>query len=153
MADLQHAENEQLLPSTDRSLHRPPQSDDEDTHDDVLSDTARHDREILDSEDEREKLLIGNRGQGRLQKFFNGSDTNGPKRKRRRNRNAGRDEVSELMYEMEEGGEQSNSDASRGSSESDAQRLHSLHAHKAVRLVATCREVLTDSSLSRAESS
>jgi hypothetical protein len=139
-------ESEHLLPTTHPAASRPSQSDDETLAEGVDGsldlDQTERDHKFLDEEEERDNLLAGKKRTGRLQQLFNGSESDQhapkkhkkPKRKSRRSRQRGpNDEVSELMYEMEEGGEPSNSDdSSRGSSESDENRLRVVQGQKAV---------------------
>ena len=98
---------------------------------------AEHDREILEEEEEREKLLTGGRAKEAPKGFFSrrhkderlggdlskeGSRKVRRSRKRRKNINGSRhDKEGELMYEMEEGGpiSYSSSQASLSSAELD----------------------------------
>jgi hypothetical protein len=90
------------------------------------------DRDILDSEDERDRLLtrkdgitgmFGNKGV-RIERLSRKAEM-----KERKRGQTG--ESSALMYEMEEGiGHSSSSLRSRRSSESDEQRLHALSAQR-----------------------
>ncbi|OCK80520.1 Phosphodiest-domain-containing protein [Lepidopterella palustris CBS 459.81] len=100
------------------------------------SEIGQHDDEILNEEDERERLLTGGGDTRRFLGLFssknNGGDPikKGKREKRRFKRESKRDgkhrrhgESSELMYEMEEGVGRSETDSSRNSSESDHERL------------------------------
>ncbi|OWY50381.1 Phosphodiest-like protein [Alternaria alternata] len=102
-------------------------SDDEAYDGRPSGDLDERDRDILDSEDERERLLtredggkgiLGRKGSGvKVGKWDKKSDTKG-------RRKSGNEEASALMYEMEEGiGASSTSFRSRRSSQSDEQRL------------------------------
>ncbi|CAN9341283.1 unnamed protein product [Alternaria alternata] len=102
-------------------------SDDEAYDGRPSGDLDERDRDILDSEDERERLLtredggkgiLGRKGSGvKVGKWDKKSETKG-------RRKSGNEEASALMYEMEEGiGASSTSFRSRRSSQSDEQRL------------------------------
>lgn len=87
------------------------------------------DRDILDSEDERDRLLTEEKG------IFGGKGVKigrlsrkAEMKERKRGQN---EETSALMYEMEEGiGHSGSSTRSRRSSESDEQRLLALRAQR-----------------------
>lgn len=103
-------------------------SDDEGYHGTRASEASDGDHDILESEDERERLLTQKEGFSGL---FNKKRVKIGKRQRSprnapttKDREKGRNgEESTLMYEMEEGIGVSNPSLSRGSSESDEQRL------------------------------
>ncbi|KAF1942584.1 ectonucleotide pyrophosphatase/phosphodiesterase family member 1 [Clathrospora elynae] len=92
------------------------------------------DHDILESEDEREKLLTQKDGiSGML--GGNGSGVKvgkwAKKKEMKERRKGGIEESSALMYEMEEGiGASSTSLRSRRSSESDEQRLHAIRSQR-----------------------
>ena len=101
---------------------------DDDDQDRPSLEASEGDHDILESEDERERLLTRQEGLGAL--FSNPGVKIGarePKRhsprKRGLRKKNGREETSALMYEMEEGVGGSNSSISRHSSDSDEQRL------------------------------
>lgn len=117
----------------DRTLyeHTP---DDEDYDGRPSGDLSDGDHAILDSEDEREKLLtqqdgkrgmFGRKGSGvKIGKMSQ-------KAEMRERKKAGREESSALMYEMEEGvGVSRTSLRSRRSSESDEQRLLAIRTQR-----------------------
>lgn len=86
---------------------------------------AEHDQEVLDDEEEREKLLTGQLSKEQEQTFFQRLGKNGRRRRsRRHSRRNGRyrDEKGELMYEMEEGGPRSATPMS-SSSEEDQEKV------------------------------
>ncbi|KAF2146485.1 uncharacterized protein K452DRAFT_294058 [Aplosporella prunicola CBS 121167] len=89
----------------------------------------REDQELLEEEDEREKLL-GHDSSSGLGRIFRGdSDHNAPRqRELRRGRGSqSRGESTELMYNMEEGGRSSGeSSRSRESFEGDQERIRSI---------------------------
>jgi hypothetical protein len=110
---------------------------------------AKHDRTVLEEEEEREKLLLRASPTDSLRRIFgskhdNGSSVRIGKRERRKKRKLGRrggrrrraggaDAEGELMYEMEEGGfrDDSNSQLSTASSDSDLQTLGNRVYNKA----------------------
>lgn len=114
-AEETEAKHTAWVPDHDGSLSTHSRSDSEDEsayETDEFSGVTGNDRELLLEEEEREKLL-GTRKQDEGRSRVLGSpshDENGGRRKFRRSRKsradgkAGRDEKSELMYEMEEGG-------------------------------------------------
>ncbi|KAL5381420.1 hypothetical protein DPSP01_007134 [Paraphaeosphaeria sporulosa] len=127
-------------------------SADERTLIDPLSDDERYgsevsdgdyDHDILESEDERERLLTQKNGLGAM---FNkkgvrigSKDRNAPTKKRgKRGHN---DESSALMYEMEEGVGISTPTLDRSSTESDERRLKAAGAHRQTRRKRTWRRV------------
>lgn len=91
----------------------------------LSSEVSDGDHDILESEDERERLLTQKEG---ISGLFNKGvkigkrDRNAPAKSRERKRGHN-GETSALMYEMEEGIGVSNSSLSRRSSESDERRL------------------------------
>jgi hypothetical protein len=118
--------------SADKRTLSDPESEDDGYDGRPSGELLEGDRDILDSEDERDRLLtqkdgitgmFGNKGVriGRLSR-------KAEMKERKRGRNG---ESSALMYEMEEGiGQSSPSLRSRRSSESDEQRLHALIAQR-----------------------
>ncbi|KAL1794598.1 hypothetical protein ACET3X_006414 [Alternaria dauci] len=111
----------------DRTLYDHTSDDNDDAYDGRPSgDLDERDRDILDSEDERERLLtrddggkgiLGRTGLGVKVGKWDKKETSGRKK-------SGNEEASALMYEMEEGiGASSTSFRSRRSSQSDEQRL------------------------------
>lgn len=125
----------------ERTLYDHPTSDDERYDDGRPSgELSAGDHDILESEDERERLLTQKQegisglfskskgvviGKPEERKFKNGKRITGRKR-------AQNEEESSLMYEMEEGGGASGSSLSRNSSESDKQRLLASTIHRKV---------------------
>ena len=126
----------------ERTLYDHPSSDDEEYDDGRPSgELLEGDRDILESEDERERLLTTK--QDGIAGLFNKKGVKVGKRdgkkagssKRERNM-GGKDEGSdELMYEMEEGVGASNSSLSRDSSESDQRGLLVSTTHRKVCLI------------------
>lgn len=126
-------------------------SADERTLIDPLSDDERYgsevsdgdyDHDILESEDERERLLTQKDGRGGL--FNKGvrtekRDKNAPTKKRGKRGHS--DESSALMYEMEEGGGISTPTLDRSSNESDERRLLAAGALRQVCNTCTTRQV------------
>jgi len=95
-------------------------SEDEGIHDGRPSgELSDGDHDILEEEEERERLLITREG------IQIGKRTKAEQsiKKGRGKRRGGQEEASHLMYEMEEGHAASTLSVSRGSSESDEQRL------------------------------
>lgn len=93
------------------------------------SEVSEGDHDILESEDERERLLTSQEGGSGL---FSGKkgvkigkrEQKKPSADKQRQRMTGQnEEMSALMYEMEEGVGMSNSNLSRHSSDADEQRL------------------------------
>jgi hypothetical protein len=115
-------------------------SADEHTLIDPLSDDERHgsevsdgdyDGDILESEDEREKLLTRKEGLfGNSGVRIGKRDRNAPTRQK--GRKGYDDESSALMYEMEEGVGTSSSSIGRRSSEIDERRLLAAGTHRQV---------------------
>ncbi|KAF2132716.1 Phosphodiest-domain-containing protein [Dothidotthia symphoricarpi CBS 119687] len=109
-------------------------SDDESYDGRPSGDLSDADRDILESEDERERLLTQKEGLPGLSGLFKGKGVNIGKRVKQEMRERKRDqedESSALMYEMGEGIGASNFDLrSRRSSESDVQRLVANKAQK-----------------------
>ncbi len=99
---------------------------------------AEHDHEILDEEEEREKLLAGentkdaprgflSRRQKGGQADMNKQASRGLRRSRKKRKHArggSRDEEGELMYEMEEGGPRSETSSLASSSSSELDKLN-----------------------------
>ncbi len=99
---------------------------------------AEHDHEILDEEEEREKLLAGESTRDAPRGFFSGRHKGGQadmnkqasrrlrrSRKRRKHaRGSSRDEEGELMYEMEEGGPRSETSSLASSSSTELDKLN-----------------------------
>lgn len=119
-------------------------SDDEAYDGRPSGDLDERDRDILDSEDERERLLtredggkgiLGRKGSGvKVGKWDKKSETKG-------RRKSGNEEASALMYEMEEGiGASSTSFRSRRSSQSDEQRLLASELQRKVCEVCECAD-------------
>lgn len=107
-------------------------SDGEDSyhHGRPSSEISDGDHDILESEDERERLLTQDDGLFSKKSVKIGRQEN-EKAKKKRQRKAGASEgTSSLMYEMEEGVGASNSTVSRRSSESDEQRLLATSAQR-----------------------
>lgn len=99
---------------------------------------AEHDRELLEEDDEREKLLAAESTRvspgflGRRPKHdsFQGSDDQKSKRKpyksrnrRRKLRDGSHDEEGKLMYEMEEGGPKSETSSQASSSSAELNKM------------------------------
>ena len=99
---------------------------------------AEHDHEILDEEEEREKLLAGESTRDAPRSFFGRGHKGGQanmikqasrglrqSRKRRKHARGGsRDEEGELMYEMEEGGPTSETSSLASSSSTELDKLN-----------------------------
>lgn len=93
---------------------------------------AQHDRELLAEEDAREALLSGATGQ--QERSIKARDERRERKQHRKEarrdykrKRYGKEGESEMMYEMEEGGHQSESDTSKGSSEPDPQQFHAVY--------------------------
>jgi hypothetical protein len=103
---------------------------------------SENDHDILESEDERERLLTQKDGtKDRLGRKGTGVKVGkwDKKQEMKARRKGGNEELSALMYEMEEGiGASSTSLRSRRSSESDEQRLLAIRSQKKVRQRSTC---------------
>lgn len=122
----------------ERTLYDHPTSDDE-RYDDgrPSAELSEGDHDILESEDERERLLttkqegisgLFSKKKGvTIGKRAEKKHSSGSKIERKRGQN---EESSSLMYEMEEGIGVSNSSLSRNSSESDQQRLLATTTHR-----------------------
>ena len=99
---------------------------------------AEHDHEILDEEEEREKLLAGESTGDAPRGFFSKRHKGGQadmnkqvsrklrrsKKKMRHARGGSRDEEGELMYEMEEGGPTSETSSLASSSSTELDKLN-----------------------------
>ena len=99
---------------------------------------AENDHEILDEEEEREKLLAGEKTKDAPRGFFsrrhkggqadvNKQGSRGLRRSRKRRKQArggSRDEEGELMYEMEEGGPRSETSSLASSSSTELDKLN-----------------------------
>lgn len=97
-----------------------------------LSETVEHDRELLDEEDERDKLLTKGSARDTPRGFFNSrrkeeqpNGTGGKLgkrtahktwKRRRKTKRSSHDKEGELMYEMEEGGPKSETSSQASSS-------------------------------------
>ena len=100
---------------------------------------AEHDHEILDEEEEREKLLAGESTGDAPRGFFSKRHKGGQadmnkkvsrklrrsRKKRRHARDGSRDEEGELMYEMEEGGPTSETSSMASLSSTELDKLKS----------------------------
>lgn len=141
-------EGERLIPGdanrTSTAYH---QSDDEETAYDDEGQAHANDKDILDEEDEREKLLSSTRGGGLGRLLSSRQDPHAPvsKREKKRSKRRARHEEkalsgedSELMYEMEEGAPLSASGSSRDSSLADMARIGPIHGKKAVSILGRC---------------
>jgi hypothetical protein len=111
-------------------------SDDEHYDGRPSGELSEGDHDILESEDERERLLTKDNGaKGILGQKGSGVNVGGwdKTKEMKERRKRGNEESSALMYEMEEGiGASSASLRSRRSSESDEQRLLALRSQKKV---------------------
>ncbi|OAL55864.1 Phosphodiest-domain-containing protein [Pyrenochaeta sp. DS3sAY3a] len=121
-------------------------SDDEGYDGRPSGDLLDRDHDILDSEDERERLLTQKDGLSGMFRKGSGVKIGKPSRKKemRERRKGGDEETSALMYEMEEGiGVSSSSLRSRRSSESDERRLLAVRSQKkaSTRRARLCRTV------------
>ena len=99
---------------------------------------AERDHEILDEEEEREKLLAGENSRDATRGFFSRRHKGGQadmnkqasrglrrsKKKRKHARGGSRDEEGELMYEMEEGGPTSETSSLASSSSTELDKLN-----------------------------
>ena len=99
---------------------------------------AEYDHEILDEEEEREKLLAGESTKDAPRGFFSKRHKSGQadlnkeaskklrrsRKKRRHARGSSRDEEGELMYEMEEGGPTSETSSLAASSSTELDKLN-----------------------------
>ncbi|KAF1992100.1 Phosphodiest-domain-containing protein [Aulographum hederae CBS 113979] len=130
-----HYDDDAVDADSDHEIH----SDEDSEHGRNTLELAEQDRELLREDEEREELLVGSSQQGPWKKMFNRKKGDGKKarqlekrERRSSNRRRRREEESELMYEMEEGGQVSTAE-SRSSSESDLQRIGELHGEKKAR--------------------
>lgn len=99
---------------------------------------AEHDHEILNEEEEREKLLAGENTKDATTGFFSRRHKGGQanmnkqasrglcrsRKKRKHARGGSRDEEGELMYEMEEGGPRSETSSVASSSSTELDKLN-----------------------------
>jgi hypothetical protein len=132
------------LSADERTLYDHPTSDDERYDDGRPSgELSAGDHDILESEDERERLLTQKQeGISGLFSKKKGVVIGKPEERRFKNgkriidrKRAQTEEESSLMYEMEEGVGASRSNLSRNSSESDKQRLLATKIHRKVCLI------------------
>ena len=132
------------------SLHSLESDSDDNFHkqDAGTGEDAQQDENILREEDEREKITLGQKEQSESSDFYNGNeafkDRLKPKnakskkfrnQKTRRRKHEGLGEDGELLYEMEEGGQQSETSSQASSNlveleELDKLNLQSKHASK-----------------------
>ncbi|KAH7069235.1 alkaline-phosphatase-like protein [Paraphoma chrysanthemicola] len=140
-------EESQRRPSSDGSADErtlyDPDTDDEGYDGRPSGELLEHDHDILDSEDERDRLLTQKDG---LPGIFGKKSVKIGKLSRKAEAKAGKrgqnEESSALMYEMEEGiGHSSTSLRSRRSSESDEQRLLALRTQRKTRKARIWRKV------------
>ncbi|KAG9188874.1 hypothetical protein G6011_07579 [Alternaria panax] len=131
----------------DRTLYDHP-SDSEDNYDGRPSgDLDARDHDILDSEDERERLLTREDGGAKGILGRKGSGVKVGKwstkmKEMKERRKSGNEEASALMYEMEEGiGASSTSFQSRRSEESDEQRLLASESQRKARRISLYRRL------------
>ncbi|KAF2707551.1 Phosphodiest-domain-containing protein [Pleomassaria siparia CBS 279.74] len=124
----------------ERTLYDHPTSDDERYDNGRPSgELSEGDHDILESEDERERLLtVKQEGIPGLFNKTKGIKIGRPEKKKasnakRKERRRGQTEESTLMYEMEEGVGASSASMSRNSSESDQQRLLATKLNRKVR--------------------
>jgi len=145
-----------MSPYDNTSVHRAPPMDHQDDSEaesvETIQDTRtstnirRHDKEILDNEEEVEKLLVGTQKPVGIRGLFRRNEEQGTevrisnrerrqlkkearrdgRRKKRRRKKRG--EESELMYEMEEGGHRDSGESSGNSSDVDRQKLEEIHS-------------------------
>lgn len=118
-------------------------SDDEGYDGRPSGELSKNDHDILDSEDERERLLTQSEGvKGILGRKGSGVTVGKwVKDKTKARRKGGNEESSALMYEMEEGiGASSTSFRSRRSSDSDEQRLLASESQRKVCKLPCMRE-------------
>ena len=99
---------------------------------------AENDHEILDEEEEREKLLAGENTKDAPRGFFSrrlksgqtdvnkqaSGDLRRSRKRRKHARGGSRDEEGELMYEMEEGGPRSDTSSLASSSSTELDKLN-----------------------------
>jgi len=107
---------------------------------------AEHDRELLDEEDEREKLLTARSPRDTPRGFFNrrrkeehSSGTGGKiykrttqksRKKRRKTKGGSHDKEGELVYEMEEGGPKSETSSQASSSSAELDKMNLAHSSR-----------------------
>lgn len=132
--------------SADERTLYDPNSDDEGYDGRPSGEIMEGDHDILESEDERERLLTQKEG---LSGMFSKKSVNIGKLSRKAEKKArmkaGDEESSALMYEMEEGiGHSSTSLRSRRSSESDEQRLLASRAQKKASQTYACANKADD---------
>lgn len=105
-----------------------------------LTEIAEHDRELLDEEDERDKLLTEGSTRDTPRGFFNrrrkdehsnGAGGKSGKRtahktwkRRRKTKGSSHDKEGELMYEMEEGGPKSETSSQASSSSAELDKMN-----------------------------
>ena len=123
---------------------------------------AKHDRSLLDEEEEREKLLVAGGAQEAPSKgFFSRSQKDRkraetelnenkqrPRRShksRRRKKGSSKDEEGVLLYEMEEGGKAYDTSSQASSSSAELDKLNSAHSSisKVVKMCVTIATKLT----------
>lgn len=126
------------MSADERTLYEP--SDNESYDGRPSAELSDGDHDILESEDERERLLTKNEGVsglfGKKGIKIGKRDHNAPTKIKTKGRRKGNDESSALMYEMEEGVGASASSLSRGSSESADRPMLATTSHKQV-----CRQL------------
>ena len=116
-------------------------TDDDESYDGRPSgDLSKNDHDLLDSEDEREKLLTQDQeGKGFLgRKGSRVKVGKWVKEKTKARRKGGNEESSALMYEMEEGIGASSTSFTSGSSESDKRRLLGTESQRKVSEASPC---------------
>lgn len=117
-------------------------SDDEGYDGRPSGELSEGDHDILESEDERERLLTQKDGiSGMFGKGVKIGKRDKKKEEMRERKKGGDEELSALMYEMEEGiGVSSSSLRSRRSSESDEQRLLAIRSQRKVCQPSLCAD-------------
>lgn len=131
----------------DRTLYE--HTDDDESYDGRPSgELSKNDHDILDSEDEREKLLTqGNEAKGFLGRKGSGVKVGKwVKEKTKARRKGGDEESSALMYDIEEGTGASSTSFIPRNSESDQQRLLATPSQKKVSEASPIRTEGTDGS-------
>lgn len=121
--------------SADERTLYDPNSDDEGYDGRPSGELSDRDHDILESEDERERLLTQKEGMFGKKSVRIGSLSQKAARKAemKERKRGGNEESSALMYEMEEGiGHSRESLSERGSEESDEQRLLAIRAQRKV---------------------
>ncbi|KAF2739256.1 Phosphodiest-domain-containing protein [Polyplosphaeria fusca] len=136
----------------EQTLYDHPTSDDEGYDDGRPSGEAMDgDRDILESEDERERLLTQKDGVpglfGKKTVTIGKNEQRQGGRSKRHKKKGRREESSSLMYEMEEGVGLSSSSVSRNSSESDERRLRATTSQRKTRRKRICRRLAIHSSI------